>query len=61
MELHALAVPQNWNQKAGGGGDCDWDVDEVSPDDLFSVDDWVDDWVFFEGQGAGFQEEGHEA
>lgn len=61
MELHVLAVSDDGNEESGGCGDCDWEVDEVSLDDLVAIDGGINLRVGLKGEGAGLKEERHES
>ena len=61
MELHVLTVFQDWDQKTSWCSNSNRHIDVVSSNNLVSIDNWVNDWVFLKGQSGGSDEETHES
>jgi hypothetical protein len=61
VETHILAVPDDRDDETGRRGDCGRDVNEVSVDNILSINDSIDDGLLLECLDRGSHEGGHEA
>lgn len=48
MEFHVLTISQDRDKQSCWSGYGNRDIDEISPYDLISIDDRVDNWVLLE-------------
>lgn len=56
VEVHVLAVSDDWDNETSRGGDSGADVNEISVDHLTVVNHSVDDWLLLESVHRGLYE-----
>ncbi len=61
VETHILAVPDDGDDETGRRGDCSRDINEVSVNNILSINDSIDDGLLLECLDRGSHEGGHEA
>lgn len=59
MELHLMAVPQDWHQQASWCGHCNRNIDKVAFNDLVPINHRVDNRILLQSQSCSLQEERH--
>ena len=61
MEAHILAVSEHGHKKTGRSGNSNGHINEVSSDDLISINNGVDNWIFLQSHGSSFNKETHKS
>lgn len=54
VEFHILAISKDGDEKSCGSWNGNWDINEISPNDLIAIDDWVDNGVLLKCEGCCF-------
>jgi hypothetical protein len=61
VEVHFLAVADDWDDKTSRSGDSGADIDEVTVNHLVVIDNGIDNGLLLEGLNGGLHESGHKA
>ncbi len=61
MEAHILAISEYGHKKASRSGNSNGHINEIPSDDLISINNGVDNWIFLQSHGSSFNKETHKS